>query len=278
MTTRVHTYTSHTHTSHTHVVEINGVDYAVEFEPYCADDVLHERVGDKVVIAYLSHDLDPMNPMEFDGQGDIYTRGRNGIITDNDRAVESALGLTQYGEPDIDRPFGPDNLTLRELAENDEGLCPAEDYEIEERALDLYKTHWQDIAGPFVIPISYHAERGGCNIYTADWDGDYTSGLPDGVWVANKCAEENIRAAHSSSLKSLREVATEYAESVVREYASWCEGDVYGVCVEVFDVAEFVKVSDEAVWGHVTHDWATREMKIDFDFEVRGQREAMPTV
>lgn len=66
--------------------------------------------------------------------------------------------------------------------------------EITEVIRELYRQHWQAIAGPFVVPISYFAERGGCMIRTTSWDGD-PDDLPDGVWVADDGAEENIRTA-----------------------------------------------------------------------------------
>ena len=63
-----------------------------------------------------------------------------------------------------------------------------------ELAYELYAEHWQKLAGPFVVPIQYQGIGGGCYtayVYPTDWDGDYDD-LPDGVWVADKGAMENI--------------------------------------------------------------------------------------
>lgn len=55
----------------------------------------------------------------------------------------------------------------------------------------LYALHWQEIAGPYVVPV--YANTGGYeSVYRpTTWDGDLND-LPDGVWVADKGAIENI--------------------------------------------------------------------------------------
>lgn len=63
--------------------------------------------------------------------------------------------------------------------------------ETETRALALYAKHWKELAGHFVIPINYSSERGSTSIGVTEWDGDYDD-PPDGVWVANEYAIENI--------------------------------------------------------------------------------------
>lgn len=82
-------------------------DVEVELQhhaPYDAE-VLAERIGDGLVIAYLVRDPYPSNPLtDFDGQGDLYTRGQ-GVITDNERELHRALGLDGYGGIDIDATF-----------------------------------------------------------------------------------------------------------------------------------------------------------------------------
>ena len=70
---------------------------------------LAQVVGDKLVVAYLVQDSDPENPMQFDGQGTLYTmpsRGYgSGSITDNAGEIYAALGCDGYGGVDTDKQF-----------------------------------------------------------------------------------------------------------------------------------------------------------------------------
>lgn len=56
---------------------------------------------------------------------------------------------------------------------------------------DLYPEYWQDVAGPYVVPLHYSSGRGNTSITLADWDGD-PAYPPNAVWVADAGAEENI--------------------------------------------------------------------------------------
>lgn len=146
--------------------------------------------------------------------------------------------------------------------------------EVETLALELYSVHWRDIAGPYVVPVSYHSERGSTDISLADWDGD-ADDLPNGVWVADKGAIENITplpagiefkhvegnvmgvfpVGETVALMTgkyetcrqymkdtfpapgpaeLRVAVDKYAASVLETYAKWCDGDVWGCVTEIF--------------------------------------------
>lgn len=226
-------------------------DIELEFEPYNEDDVLIERVGDKLVVAYLVHDDDPgINPLkDYDCQGDLYTRSRlygGGVITDNDSEFYGALGLDCYGNVDIDSNFpvpryvdprgvqhSVDNLRSMAAAKilntvcQDVGLLeewldhkdyvldPGETYDmvavthraeiygdlydrgdfmqdaVEELAVELYPAHWQQIAGPYVVPVASSRGSYETTYSPTTWDGDVED-LPDGVWVADKGAVQNI--------------------------------------------------------------------------------------
>jgi len=117
-----------THTSNS--IEIDGIEVPVEFAPYYEDYVLAERVGDKMVVAYLVHDTDARNPLrDGDANGDIYTmpqRYGGGSITDDSSEIYSHLcvngGRWSDPEPDIDCLFhtgedpGAGKTTCRDLA------------------------------------------------------------------------------------------------------------------------------------------------------------------
>lgn len=260
-----------THTSNS--IEIDGIEVPVEFAPYYEDYVLAERVGDKMVVAYLVHDEDPLNPLEnSDANGNIYTmpqRYGGGSITDDSSEIYSHLcvkgGRWSDPEPDIDYPFhteedpGAGKTTCRDLAAEqvyEELLKDPEevaDYfrregmpalglksryvhwlkskegkdlilrdlldetgvfseRVEEAARELFRKHWKRIVGPYVVPMSYHAERGGCSISFSEWDGDWED-LPNCIWVADKLAIENIDASCHPDNVEIKQVEP-YPDSV----------------------------------------------------------------
>lgn len=233
-------------------------DIELEFEPYNEDDVLIERVGDKLVVAYLVHDDCPgINPLkDYDCQGDLYTKSpysaRNSTITDNDAEFYSALGLDRYGAIDYDKVveikgvaatlwehaaelvketldhedwcdllvwcfkhYSRMELTEAELEALDAGNCSTQrrvylaaqhsehldndlldpngyfSTRIESKAETLFARHWQQIAGPYVVPVSSSGGSYETRYSPTTWDGDVND-LPDGVWVADKGAIENI--------------------------------------------------------------------------------------
>lgn len=87
----------------TWVDEYDDAPYEVQFEP--VSEVLTERVGDRLVVAYLAHDEDCENPMtSYDGEGALYTkpsRCGGGSITDTSRWGDY-LGLNEYGDRDLE--------------------------------------------------------------------------------------------------------------------------------------------------------------------------------
>lgn len=228
------------------------------YEPHDEDNILFERVGDQMVIAYLVHDAcTGFNPLkDSDCQGDLYTKSphwaRDSTITDNDSELRSALGLDSYGTVDQYREVTIEGVTkdlgkhaaeqlylalteeqltdqllqlnrwnIINLSEGDtldklESGEPSrqllthlrtkyekqirDDLEdpngyhsdlLTERIDSLYAKHWQEIAGPLVVPVSSNRCDYETTYTVTTWDGD-TSDLPDGVWVADKGAEQNI--------------------------------------------------------------------------------------
>lgn len=93
----------------------DGSEVGVQFEPLEWCDMHAERVGDKLVVAYLSPDCHPSNPMtNFDGQGKIYTKPSNyggGVITDNLGAMLDALQLDGENEVNPNVVFTLDGVS-----------------------------------------------------------------------------------------------------------------------------------------------------------------------
>ena len=134
----------------------------------------------------------------------------------------------------------------------------------------LYKANWKQIVSPFVVPVEYSAYQE-TRVYVTTWDGD-TDELPNAIWVADTGAEENITCGEILGDSDLREKAEAYAKSVLDEYEKWCNGDVYGVCTEVFarpdEDSDYELISDESCWGFIGQEYAEEECERMFKGEV----------
>lgn len=185
------------------------IEVDLDHEPYDTDEVLCHLQGDQLVVAYLVHDDDAQGMDPFDGggdcNGDLYRRGDRCNKRDHGEFLD-ALGLDSYGVNADQRLSlnGEPLKTLDELAEAEildrlrsEGLLnddtDLDEYsnEREVRINRLYREHWKQIVGPYVIPVSYSDDRGETFASIDNWDGDPDE-LPDAVWVACRCAIENI--------------------------------------------------------------------------------------
>ena len=86
-----------------HSNEFDGMEYELQFSPDYG--LMEERIGDRLVVAYLVHDQDCENPMTSnDAEGTLYTkpsRYGGGSITDYS-GWGGYLGLTEDGEPDLE--------------------------------------------------------------------------------------------------------------------------------------------------------------------------------
>ena len=257
----------------THSLSVDDNEFELEHAPVDHIDPLVHIAGDKAVVAYLVQDHTPPNPMvDHDSQGTLYTRNTQ-TITDNDYEFERALGLDGYGNPDTHKrfTFNSKDWCLYELAQN--ALAPgADDDEIEAKAFELYPKFWRDIAGPYVVPVQYLSQSYDI-IRPTSWDGNVNR-LPDGVWVADEGAIENmvstetVAGAPQDSL--LPELAVQYAKGVLEEYSNWCNGNVYGCVVELFEQNNgyWAGAADpdleHSCWGFIGDDYAKSALKEEF--------------
>lgn len=108
----------------THYEDIYDVEIEFEFEP--VSDVLREKLGDKIIVAYLAHDTDPENPMKaWDGEGELFTKPERyggGSITDTP-SWGSYLGLDSDGDMNLELDEVvtlASNLWCNALAANEE--------------------------------------------------------------------------------------------------------------------------------------------------------------
>lgn len=190
-------------TSHrtVHTLSLDGdTEIELDFEPYYENDILVERVGDKIVVAYLVHDDSPSNPMENGCQGKFVERESS---YDSYDEIMGYLGIDIYG-PDIDKLWACepymhndvqfDRMSLRTLAEL---AFPEEQSEdkIEQEAVALYPKYWRKLADPYVVPMRYDDYRsGGIRICVDEWDGE-SDNLPNCLWVPDAGCIENIECS-----------------------------------------------------------------------------------
>lgn len=150
--------------------------------------------------------------------------------------------------------------------------------EVEKLADEIFPEFWKRLADPYAVPARYDDYRsGGTQIGTATWDGDVDD-VPNAVWVADAAAQENLPAPGDADFE--RRV-TEYATSVLSEYESWCNGDVYGCVVETYKLEAPADVEDlptaleyglgrweqtehDSVWCFIGYDYALKTLKEDF--------------
>ena len=299
-------------------LDIDDETIELEFAALEGDNVLAEKIGNMLVVAYLVHDDSPSNPMkDFDAQGDLYTDGRDHEIK---RQLRLRGGRWSEDQPELDHEFKLDGVTttLWDLAADEymgrlrkdqdlleqwvkfkqreedlddelvEGRLYPVDWEelrrdlgdangvycdeVEELAINLYSKHWEAMVGPFVIPVGYcHSNHGPgtTSIGVDNWDGDWQN-PPNAVWVADKDAEENIVGPGMSDA-DIRKSAMEYAEDVLNEYAKWCNGEVYGCVVEIFENTTpdgksetWEQRDSDSCWGFIGYEYAEESLKSEF--------------
>lgn len=83
---------------------LDDAEVELQFDPVDHMDILHQKVGDKLVVAYLVQDNDASNPLEnCDGMGKIIGRGKYETRNHDESELFEALGLDRYGDPNYDR-------------------------------------------------------------------------------------------------------------------------------------------------------------------------------
>lgn len=91
-----------TQTTHRYFIESDGFVIETQHRPEEYIDPLVEVVGDKLVVVYAVRDEYAVNPLEdYDGEGELYTRGRRNSTLNDDKRVNDALGLVD-GQPDVE--------------------------------------------------------------------------------------------------------------------------------------------------------------------------------
>lgn len=144
---------------------------------------------------------------------------------------------------------------------------------------NLAKTAWEDLyaegkVGEYLaVPVYYAASvhgPGTTQIYTTSLDS------ANAVWVPNKCAVENMNFDGCVTYADKLKVAEKYAQGVLKQYESWCNGDCWGYVVESFVLkdGEYERVGDtDSCWGFIGQEWAEEALKEQMDYHVKKFKE-----
>lgn len=246
-----------------------------------------------------------------DGNGLLFTNGRSHVITDDLSAVLRHLGLTDMSsrgnEVDLEHK-GVDERArsiIRDevcadpdfsawCAENFEQDGDTSEEDIFDKCID-WDQGWGSTALPLWLDDKYRAAMitawwqlynegkigtylavpvyycdsshgpGTCQISTTDIDSC------NAVWVPDKFTISNMTFPEGATYLQKLEVAAKYAESCLKEYEEWCNGEVFGCVVEVFDT-QGKQISEESCWGFIGWEWAKAALKDDlFDPVVRAE-------
>lgn len=272
----------------------NGPEIEFAFTPI-ESTLMQKQVNSHFVVGYLVQDDHPENPMKnCDGQGDLYTNTPN---------TAHHLGLEYFPDslgsyPNLDLEEVQDAIEAKIL-----GMLPrewvAEKAEelncnhiiVAEKALQqrnsewngvawsdedqdqidklkiagLAETTWQELydqgklGSKLAVPVNYCANNHGPGttfIDIATIDNCNAVWVPDSECFANM--DLTCEIAHD------RAVAEEYAKGVLKEYEQWCNGEVFGVVIEIFS-GDGVQLSEDACWDFIGADWAAQALKEEFD-------------
>lgn len=263
-----------THTSHS--IEIDGIEVPVEYAPYYEDYVLAERVGDKLVVAYLVHDYDyrDIEDMLGDGMGKLLSFHRHAPGEQHAEALE-ALGKTGDVDKDLDsvwndhfdeaieryikavlQSYSVDEIVERlaseypsvdaeNLLDELENDCRSNDpgnvvfYSTMEEVLE---TMWEEPAyfpgNPDAVVLDCY-DHGGqrWSVSGGGMQCRWDTARGAGVWVPDKVLVDQLNSDEAGGLNRA-EQAVIYCKQFLSEYNAIISGDVYGCVVETFTLAE----------------------------------------
>lgn len=84
------------------------------------------------------------------------------------------------------------------------------------------------------------------------------------TWIPNDCLRLELDSC--TNPQDRRDMAVKFAEQACEAYTSYCNGDVYGCVVEVFELKDeaWVQVSEDSCWGFIGYDYAEDSLNSEF--------------
>ena len=225
-------------------VSSREISVVVEYEPISNDGVLMERVGETLVVAYLTLDnsYTPIDERIGDGMGKLYSFHRHAKRGDFAAGMK-VIGNDIYGCKDDDIKPDMDGVVL-----------------------DCYQH------GGVVWSVSGAGMQ--CQFDTA---------RGAGVWVPDDELRKQIGSEECKGKGTRHERCVHYCKQFLHDYNAISNGEVYGCVLHVYKLDsqenwEHMAGNDEALWGFIGYDAALKCLKEDhFDPVVKQLHECLPT-
>lgn len=112
------------------------------------------------------------------------------------------------------------------------------------------------------VPVDYCVNNHGpgtTSIYTTTID------KANAVWIPGEFEISNMNFTGCTTYLEKLAVADKYAQSCLDEYCKWCNGEVYGCVVEVFDEqGKKTDDRDNECWSFIGWEWAEQALLNEF--------------
>lgn len=233
---------------------------------YITDErVYRSPSGDQVVVAYLCHDDsgDTMNVFDGDSMGEIVSRN------DDEAKMWYHLGRTIDGEPDLE----PQIETVMRIM----GLKNDIEYWIDVHQDDDETDVYSHVLSAAVTMWNEANERGlvGTKYAVGLRRNDHGCSREDDVryinevWVPDKYWLDHIKSYPEAKRAAIWESDV---DRILKEYSSWVEGDIWGVCVETYTQqanGSYEITDEEACWGYVGQEYAEQNLEDEFQHTIK---------
>ncbi len=149
----------------------------------------------------------------------------------------------------------------------------ADDAEIGKTALQLWREARQkgEIGNKYAVPLDVY-EHSGVS-YSVSGEGMqciFDTAKGGAVWIPDKTLTEEIESMPESDRQAF---VIDRARSACQEYTSWCNGDCYGVVIDVytFDGEQWISEDDgDSCWGFIGYSYAQEQLKEMLTDQVSG--------
>jgi hypothetical protein len=256
----------------------------------------------------------PMDAWDGEGKLITKPSRRDSSITD-DSSWGDHLGLTEDGEPNLELPLIEDQAMeflknhippadlIRLMMELDEPASKIIEYIFDEWAGTDYSSTpftWDDedsdmfdslpnhqttcerlwlelynegaIGTHLAVPVSWASNNHGPGTASADVTNIHNA---DAVWVPGSYEISNMSLKDDMTHEEKMEVAEKYAQGCLNTFIQWCNGEVYDVWTEVYDL-QGSHLDYECVGGYFGYDYALEEAKVALEQKVEKEAEAYP--
>jgi hypothetical protein len=217
--------------STSYYITYDGEEFPVECDPIDSTEIVQIK-GNEAKIGYLSHDSDGVS-------GYYWTETDSGQYLNFDRRTIHS------------REF-PDSDELKQLVRANPGrVFWVSKYE---HGLVRYYRSGEAITVP-----NRHANKGIKGPGTSPADGRLI--IPDQQWDVSRGVALYIAPDDTPD-------PAKYADSVLEEFSDWCNGSIYGVCVQKLTRAdedsEWEQVESDECWGFIGYEHAKNSLKEDY--------------